>query len=167
MGLIQYFLMDQTRSVHCHYMHKPHPGLWGRYNFFLWTGLDLYIANICTSHMLRYGADPIFFNVPNSVCALSIYAQVVCRAMGPIEYFLTDRTRSVHCQYMHKSYAALWGRYNFFFWTGLDLYIVNICTSHMPHYGADPIFFNVPNSVCALSIYAQVVCRAMGLIQNY
>jgi hypothetical protein len=156
MGPIEYFLMGWTQSVHCQYMHWSYVMLWGRYNFFLWTGLDLYIVNICTSHIPCYGSDQIFFNVLNSVCALSIYAQVVCCAMGPIEYFLMDQTRSVHCQCMHKSYTAPWGQSNIFSWTGLGLCIVNICTSHIPGYRADTIY-----------IYARIICHAMGPIQLF
>jgi hypothetical protein len=122
-GLIQMFLMDWTGSVHCQYMHKSYAMLWGQYNFFKCTGLDLYIVNICTSHMPRYRADSIFFHRLDSICASSIYAQVICWAIGPIQLFLMAR---------------------------LDLCIVNICTSHIPCHGADSIFFNGPDSVCAL-----------------
>jgi hypothetical protein len=80
MGPIEYFLIVRTRSVHCQYM---------------------------PSHMPHYEADPIFVNVPNSICALSIYAQVVYRDLGPIQHFLMDRTRSGHCQYMHKPHPGL------------------------------------------------------------
>jgi hypothetical protein len=81
MGLIQYVLTNRTRSVHCQYMPR---------------------------HILGYGADTIFSYGPDSIYTLSIYAQVICHAMGPIQYFSMYRTRSVHCQYMHKSYAVIW-----------------------------------------------------------
>jgi hypothetical protein len=90
--------------------------------------------------MLGHWADTIISYGPDSICALSIYAQVICHAMGPIQYFLMDRTRSVHCKYMHKSYLG---------------------------YGADTIFSYEPDLICTLPIYAQVICHAMGPIQLF
>jgi hypothetical protein len=120
----------------------------GPIQFFIMAGLDLCIVNICTSHMPRHGADSIFFYVLDSICALSIYAQVICHTMGLIQYLFLQTGLDLYIVNIctsHMSYGA-----DAIFFNVSGLCSVNICTSHMPCHGADSIFFNGPDSVCAL-----------------